>query len=176
MLLIVFFALFFFRSFIKDFIFQAVRTKDKFVCKCHGLSGACTQTVCWKTMPPLRAVSHYLKEQYDGAILVKAKRRKKKFRPKLANHKKPTSSDLIYSQKSRTDFCNKNLKLGSYGTQGRICNATSRGNDGCSVMCCDRPKQTRQVLRTYDCNCTFEWCCKLNCQTCSEMVSESRCL
>ena len=146
------------------------------VCKCHGLSGACTQVVCWKAMPPLRAVSHFLKEQYDGAILVKSKKRKKKFRPKLPKHKKPTTSDLVYSQNARTDFCQRNLKLGSYGTQDRLCNATSRANDGCSVMCCDRDFETNHVTVTYDCNCRFEWCCHLRCQTCTKVVAESRCL
>ncbi|MEQ2287817.1 hypothetical protein AMECASPLE_016467 [Ameca splendens] len=37
------------------------------------------------------------------------------------------------------------------GTGGRLCNRTSRGMDGCEVMCCGRGYDTARVSRTTKC-------------------------
>ena len=36
------------------------------------------------------------------------------------------------------DYCIGSDQTGSFGTQGRQCNKTSPGTDGCNLMCCGR--------------------------------------
>ena len=157
-------------------LFQAVRSKDTVHCKCHGIATACRIRSCWKTLPSFQTVSQLLKEKHDSAILVKLKKRQQRLKPKLTNYAL-TLNDLVYSHRSKTTFCNKNLRLGSYGTQDRICNSTSPYTDNCEIMCCGRPIRTRQIMKKNDCQCNLPgFCREAYPQLCSELVSESRCL
>ncbi|KAK7891747.1 hypothetical protein WMY93_023710 [Mugilogobius chulae] len=52
------------------------------------------------------------------------------------------------------------------GTAGRVCNRTSRGVDGCDVMCCGRGYDTARVRLKSKCECKFHWCCSVLCQDC----------
>ncbi|XP_076813686.1 protein Wnt-4-like [Clavelina lepadiformis] len=157
---------------------RTVRANNRVVCKCHGLSGACTQNVCWRAMPRLRNVSRILKEKFDGAVAVKPRVKPgKKLRPAQKDHVNPTANDLVYIRKKReTDYCEKNLRLGSYGTRGRLCNETSQGTDGCGIMCCDRGFERKRIVKQTKCNCTFEWCCKVKCQECREELLQTFCV
>ena len=64
---------------------------------------------------------------------------------------------------------------GSIGTAGRACNKTSKGIDGCDLLCCGRGYDTRRVLTTQPCNCTFRWCCAVECKTCTQWKDEHYC-
>lgn len=44
-------------------------------CKCHGVSGSCELKYCWKALPHFRSVGHKLREAFDGATEVKARRK-----------------------------------------------------------------------------------------------------
>lgn len=52
------------------------------------------------------------------------------------------------------------------GTQGRVCNRSSLSTDSCSLMCCGRGYNTQRVLVREKCNCKFNWCCWVKCDTC----------
>lgn len=69
------------------------------------------------------------------------------------------------------------LKLctGSLGTAGRVCNKTSRGTDGCEVMCCGRGYDTTRVTQITKCECKFKWCCSVECKDCEEAVDIHTC-
>lgn len=64
---------------------------------------------------------------------------------------------------------------GSLGTAGRICNKTSRGTDGCEVMCCGRGYDTTRVKQITKCECKFKWCCAVECKDCEEAVDIHTC-
>lgn len=64
---------------------------------------------------------------------------------------------------------------GSLGTAGRICNKTSRGTDGCEVMCCGRGYDTTRVKQITKCECKFKWCCAVECKDCEESVDVHTC-
>lgn len=68
-----------------------------------------------------------------------------------------------------------NCDSGSIGTAGRPCNKTSKGIDGCDLLCCGRGYDTRRVLVTQPCNCTFKWCCSVECKTCTQWKDEHYC-
>lgn len=52
------------------------------------------------------------------------------------------------------------------GTQGRVCNRSSLSTDSCSLMCCGRGYNTQRIVVEEKCNCKFNWCCWVECETC----------
>ncbi|XP_021917624.1 protein Wnt-6-like [Zootermopsis nevadensis] len=144
----------------------AVKNFMRTDCKCHGLSGSCAMRTCWRKMPPFRDVGNRLKERFDGAAKVIPSNDGHSFIPEGDTIKPPDRSDLVYSEDS-PDFCKPNRKTGSVGTQGRQCNATSPGVEGCELLCCGRGYDTRQVREKINCRCRFKWCCEVTCDTCS---------
>ncbi|XP_039267863.1 protein Wnt-2b-A-like isoform X2 [Styela clava] len=152
---------------------QAVRLNNKTTCRCHGLTGTCTQNICWRSLPPMRKVGHELFQRYSTAVRVRIKKSRVQAASK-SSRSKLSSRNLVYLKKAPS-FCTKNLKKGSFGTIGRWCNATSTNSEGCSHMCCNRGYKTESVLKSIKCNCKFHWCCNLTCETCEEMREESYC-
>ena len=164
-------------------------------CKCHGMSGSCTIQTCWMRLPTFRTVGNTLKERFDGASKVAMSNNgnhgnsnrgggdyskkdrslsSKLFQPYNDNHKKPSQRDLVYYENS-PDFCARNNKFGTTGTQGRECNSTSLGVDGCDLMCCGRGYDSSQLRVKERCSCTFHWCCHVKCQECTTWKTIHRC-
>ncbi|KAB5567339.1 hypothetical protein PHYPO_G00231620 [Pangasianodon hypophthalmus] len=85
-----------------------------------------------------------------------------------------TKNDLVYFENS-PDYCLMDKAAGSLGTAGRICNKSSRGTDGCEVMCCGRGYDTTRVKRITKCECKFKWCCAVECKDCEEAVDIHTC-
>lgn len=144
-------------------------------CKCHGLSGSCTLKTCWRRMPPFREVGNRLKERFDGAAKVIAGNDGHSFIPEGETIKPPGKMDLVYSEDSPS-FCTPNATLGSFGTQGRECNATSQGEEGCSILCCGRGHRNELREVVHNCKCRFVWCCEVKCQICKQNLTISTCL
>ncbi|XP_006783505.2 protein Wnt-2b-like [Neolamprologus brichardi] len=65
--------------------------------------------------------------------------------------------------------------VSSLGTAGRVCNKSSRGIDGCEVMCCGRGYDTMRVKRVTKCECKFKWCCAVECKDCENVVDVHTC-
>ncbi|KZS11368.1 Protein Wnt-16 [Daphnia magna] len=151
-------------------------------CKCHGVSGACNVRTCWTTLPEFREVGSYLKERYDvslevssdpsGTTLITADHLNDNRKSLKTNP--PQVHDLVYLEHS-SDYCSFDPLIGSIGTAGRPCNKTSKGIDGCDLLCCGRGYDTRRVLVTTPCNCTFKWCCSVECKTCTQWKDEHFC-
>ncbi|EHH20328.1 hypothetical protein EGK_03157 [Macaca mulatta] len=149
-------------------------------CKCHGVSGSCTTKTCWTTLPKFREVGHLLKEKYNAAVQVEVVRASRLRQPtflrikQLRSYQKPMETDLVYIEKS-PNYCEEDAATGSVGTQGRLCNRTSPGADGCDTMCCGRGYNTHQYTKVWQCNCKFHWCCFVKCNTCSERTEVFTC-
>lgn len=161
---------------------KAVKDNMSVECRCHGPSGSCTMKTCWRRLPSFRKIGDYLFQQYQNAKAVvpwtggsRLKRPrtlvlKKSKRP----NRKPRRRDLVYLDKS-PNYCEYDTQTGSLGTVGRRCNRTSEGNDGCTLLCCGRGYNTHQYTKTWQCNCTFHWCCKVDCNNCTEKRLEYTC-
>lgn len=143
-------------------------------CKCHGMSGSCMLRTCWRKMPPFREVSNRLKERFDGAARVIPSNDGRNFIPDGRGLKPPGRDDLVYAEES-VDFCRVNRKFGSLGTQGRECNATSTGVDGCELLCCGRGFDSRVIRETINCKCRFKWCCEVTCERCKQKRTVYNC-
>ena len=89
----------------------------------------------------------------------------------------PKSKYLHFPQTNRTtsNWFLPPLCPGSVGTDGRVCNRTSRGMDSCEVMCCGRGYDTSRVSRTTKCECKFHWCCAVHCRDCEHQVDVHTC-
>ena len=94
--------------------------------------------------------------------------------PVNPNHKPPGGRDLVYYEKS-PDFCEPNPSYGITGTKGRQCDDDSMGVDGCDLMCCGRGHQTETYVARERCNCTFFWCCEVQCKVCTKTKLRHRC-
>ncbi|XP_011875414.1 PREDICTED: protein wingless [Vollenhovia emeryi] len=109
------------------------------------------------------SASNSVHQHRDG--LGRRQRYNFQLKPYNPEHKPPGQKDLVYVEPS-PPFCEKNPKLGILGTQGRQCNDTSIGVDGCDLMCCGRGHRTQEVTVIERCSCTFHWCCEVKCQLC----------
>ncbi|XP_053626263.1 protein Wnt-2b-like [Cherax quadricarinatus] len=155
---------------------RAIRSEMELVCKCHGVSGSCSMRVCWRRMAPFRNIGDSLLQRFEGASIVRfvKKRKRKKLRPLKRGFKRASRRDLVYLEES-PDYCTRNEELGVLGTEGRLCNKTSWGMDGCRILCCGRGYQTMVREVTEKCNCRFIWCCKVHCEKCQVSREEHYC-
>uniref|UniRef100_T1JFC3 Protein Wnt n=1 Tax=Strigamia maritima TaxID=126957 RepID=T1JFC3_STRMM len=159
---------------------KSVKDNLKTDCKCHGVSGSCTMRTCWKTLQSFRQVGTFLMKKYHKAKETEVIFAKRPRRPvflklkKSRKHRKPRRNDLVYLNKS-PNYCELDLNVGSLGTRERSCNRTSRGPDGCNLLCCGRGYNTHQYMRTWQCKCKFHWCCHVHCHVCRERTEVYTC-
>ncbi|XP_071795183.1 protein Wnt-7b-like isoform X2 [Asterias amurensis] len=146
---------------------RTIDTNMQVKCKCHGVSGSCTSKVCWNTMPKLNEIGKIVFERYTESKFMVYSRKRRRLRPSKDQPKKPSNLELVYLQRAM-DYCEPNKKHGSVGTHGRLCNKTSLEEDGCPLLCCGRGYQTMVRTSKGNCNCRFEWCCEVVCETCKK--------
>ena len=147
------------------------------ICKCLGVSGSCQTKICFRRLSEFKKVATYLRKRYEKTIQVvnkKSKSRKKRvLKPKRG--RRYTTRDLI-SLVNSPKYCVKNIRKGSYGTKGRICDPKKRrGKGSCQYLCCDRGYRTKTVVKKMRCECRYVWCCSVKCKTCTVSERVSRC-
>ncbi|XP_017587166.1 PREDICTED: protein Wnt-11 isoform X2 [Corvus brachyrhynchos] len=155
---------------------QVLKASLEMKCKCHGVSGSCSIKTCWKGLQELQDIALDLKNKYLSATKVvhRPMGTRKYLVPKDIDIRPVKETELIYLQSS-PDFCMKNEKVGSHGTQDRQCNKTSNGSDSCDLMCCGRgynPYMDKVVER---CHCKYHWCCYVTCKKCERTVERYVC-
>lgn len=151
------------------------------ICKCLGVSGSCQTKICFRRLSDFVKVAKHLRKRYEKSILVvnknkkdKANRNKRILKPKRGRQRYSTR-DLIALINS-PKYCVKNIRKGSYGTKGRICNPKKRrGKGSCKYLCCDRGYRTKTVVKKQRCGCQYVWCCYVKCKTCTVSERVSRC-
>ncbi|CAG9567459.1 unnamed protein product [Danaus chrysippus] len=145
-------------------------------CKCHGLSGSCQLRTCWRTTPDFRIVASTIKREYRKALVVAQEelnnspsvlrgrprgRRRSRARP-------APKTSLVFLEKSPS-FCEADPKMDSAGTSGRICRIGRTSRTGsCDLLCCGRGHDLIRKSSVKPCNCTFHWCCRVDCQKCQD--------
>ncbi|KAE8742083.1 wnt6 [Frankliniella occidentalis] len=152
----------------------AVKQLMRRACKCHGLSGSCSLRTCWWRLPAFREVGDRLKDRFDAAVRVVPTNDGRSFAPESAAVSSPRRQDLVYTEES-PDFCRRDLRVGSLGTQGRLCNASAAGTEGCALLCCGRGHATRVLRTATSCGCRFVWCCEVKCSSCEERRTVHSC-
>ncbi|XP_030065381.1 protein Wnt-11b [Microcaecilia unicolor] len=145
-------------------------------CKCHGISGSCSVKTCWKGLQDLGTIAQELKVKYLGAIKVILRHMglRKQLVPKELDMRPVREVELVYLSSS-PDYCTKNPKVGSQGTQDRQCRKSSVGSDSCNLMCCGRGYNTYTQILLERCQCKYHWCCYVTCKKCERTVERYVC-
>eukprot|EP00118_Oscarella_pearsei_P028519 m.2356 g.2356 ORF g.2356 m.2356 type:complete len:347 (+) comp8600_c0_seq1:136-1176(+) len=146
-------------------------------CRCHGLCGGCSFETCWKELPgKFHNVGEKVKSKFNGASIMKFNKTTVSLQVDDRGQVPPTVTDLIFLETTDpTQFCSKNVGIGSHGTSGRLCDPDSSGIDRCDHLCCGRGYTTREEVDRFDCNCRFVWCCSIKCDKCEKRVKRSYC-
>ncbi|KAK0399914.1 hypothetical protein QR680_003272 [Steinernema hermaphroditum] len=151
-------------------------------CKCHGVSGSCNMKTCWMQLPSMRQMGNLLANKYRAArriqinargnmqVVSQPEKRDQVSRTKGGDRQSRRKSralqtELVYLDDS-PDYCAADRSAGTLGTQGRVCRRGSNGADSCDLLCCGRGYNTYTKEMQSKCNCKFQWCCKVVCQTC----------
>ncbi|KAG9277650.1 protein Wnt-6-like [Astyanax mexicanus] len=155
----------------------AVKTHMRAECKCHGLSGSCTLRSCWRKLPLFRQVGNHLMESFRTAVRVMGGNDGKSLIPVEQDVTLPGTDSLIYSDES-PDFCQASRRTGSEGTQYRACNSnsTETGPGACDWLCCSKGHTVLALEYQENCMCQFQWCCEVQCQTCTVKKEVTVCL
>jgi wingless-type MMTV integration site family, member 8 len=90
---------------------------------------------------------------------------------------------LVFLQQS-PDYCRTIPALGHKGVAGRTCMADPNSPDPtkdirkCGELCrsCGLAAKKQVVEVATSCNCRFEWCCKITCQTCHKKQIRITCV
>ncbi|GBP56383.1 Protein Wnt-7b [Eumeta japonica] len=155
---------------------KMVKMLVKRECKCHGVSGSCALKTCWRALPSFKAVAAALRERYARAKQVTPHPPPathapqthlviKRSKPNAGIGRPPRKSELVYLEPSPM-YCEPDPESGALGTHGRICNRTSKGDEGCESLCCGRGYNTVHTVEVNSCRCRFHWCCSVTCDTC----------
>ncbi|XP_063375984.1 protein Wnt-10a [Cydia fagiglandana] len=145
-------------------------------CKCHGLSGSCQLRTCWRATPDFRVVASTIKRQYRKALIVAQEELNNGFsvlrgrpRGRRRSRARPApKTSLLFFEKSPS-FCEVDPKTDSAGTSGRVCRIGRTSRSGsCDLLCCGRGHALIRKSSIKPCNCTFHWCCRVDCQRCRD--------
>nr|AVK72279.1 Wnt8 protein [Xenoturbella bocki] len=168
---------------------KAVKKMMKTVCKCHGVSGACTTRTCWRQLSDFRDVGDLLKRKHATSIQVDFVSGKlQQYNSANSNHEMPEISrrDLVYLEPA-PDYCRVNLTSGSQGTIGREClrdaDVKTYGEvapyvrRSCKRLCkdCGLKVVRERIQVVSSCNCKFHWCCHVKCEECVDTIVKLRC-
>lgn len=157
---------------------KAVRATLRKQCRCHGVTGSCAALTCWRRLPPFKEIGKYLDEKYRKAKRVRYI--KNKFRTKGSKGFKTIArreQTLIYTDTS-PDYCERNVTVASQGVLGRECQGTEKNLEKCRKICtsCGLKAIDYKELQSINCNCRFQWCCKVKCGLCQRPVCKTKCV
>ncbi|MEQ2248511.1 Protein Wnt-8c [Ilyodon furcidens] len=166
----------------------AVKATVKRICRCHGMSESCSLQTCWTQLSDFREIGNYLKIKYNEARKLDID--KKRVRAGNSADSRGAivdafghvaQTELIYLEDS-PDYCRRNASLGLHGTEGREClqhgaDLTQWERRSCRRLCheCGLRVEERRTEVVSSCNCKFHWCCRVNCEDCSEIIVKHVC-
>lgn len=162
---------------------QAIKETMLRMCKCHGISGACSTQTCWLRINDFKEVGNYLKKAYRRAAKIESAENE------LQSSGKSLSViqkwKLIYLQES-PDYCHPSGNgssnilqamgiTGGGGTLGRTCSmakgkdVSSEERNSCRRLCkkCGHAVRRKKRIVKSSCNCKFQFCCEVKCQQCT---------
>lgn len=87
----------------------------------------------------------------------------------------PSKSVLVYAEQS-LNYCNPIERYNIKGTKGRTCSERRSDANSCETLCCGRGYKTEIREEKYTCDCKFQYCCVLKCNTCTRRKVIHKCL
>ena len=166
------------------------------ICKCHGVSGSCTVTTCWRQLAAFPVIGSELRVAYDRASLVAATVSATldttspsasddvNWRPGTALRLGASGSTrsrvgrLVYAADS-PDYCDRSTV--APGSRGRQCyemivgRAKRIAENRCDHLCCGRGHDVLLKTIRRRCHCHVIWCCDVRCKECVDVVETHTC-
>lgn len=135
-------------------------------CSCHGVSGSCTVQSCHSKLPEFEVLGSELKIKYKDACEVAANGRSDNAWISECG-REYTNRDLIFRDKY--NWCVPDSSIGARGVVGRRCDPNTTGTGSCENLCrkCNRRPQQQEETYSYQCQCSFRFCCSIHCQICT---------
>lgn len=152
------------------------------------MSESCSLQTCWTQLSDFREIGNYLKIKYTQAQKLDTDKR----RVRAGNSADSrgaivdafggvAGTELIYLEDS-PDYCRRNASVGLHGTEGRECLQHGAGltqweRRSCRRLCheCGLRVEERRTEVVSSCNCKFHWCCRVNCEDCSQIIVKHVC-
>uniref|UniRef100_A0A3Q3FJ94 Protein Wnt n=1 Tax=Kryptolebias marmoratus TaxID=37003 RepID=A0A3Q3FJ94_KRYMA len=170
---------------------HAVKAMMKRICRCHGMSESCSVQTCWTQLSNFREIGDYLKVKYNHAQMLDVDTKRQRAgnsadsRGAIADtFGSIPHTELVYLEDS-PDYCRRNGSLGLHGTEGRECLQQQQqqqqqhadGRRSCRRLChdCGLRVEERRTEVVSSCNCKFHWCCKVDCEDCSQVMVRHVC-
>lgn len=130
---------------------NTVMKHDTKICKCHGMSGSCSFSICYRRINPFEKIVEDLTREYHEAVQVQTDNEILHFSQMKYKENLVFFEDVI-------DFCPD--------THGRQC----KDPNNCATLCCSRGWETR--IETYKSQCNCDWTknvtLTLTCQQCDK--------
>ncbi|XP_065179697.1 protein Wnt-7b-like [Sycon ciliatum] len=152
---------------------EIAKDRMQFLCKCHGLTGSCVHKTCWFSVSKIQIIGRALMRRYGRSIKVAPDSAKQKLVPQDTERKVDIKDSLHLHQSP--SYCDRDPVVGSLGTAGRECGQRRVKQSICPTLCCDRGSMPRRAVLHKQCNCRFEWCCRVRCDTCEEVEETYKC-
>uniref|UniRef100_A0A0N4ZQE6 Protein Wnt n=1 Tax=Parastrongyloides trichosuri TaxID=131310 RepID=A0A0N4ZQE6_PARTI len=146
---------------------STVKNAVKQVCKCHGISGSCQTKTCWMSTPKIDEIGIKLKELMNNARIVKNINSRSLT---VKGGRSAIAKNLIYLEEFN-NFCTQDNITGIIGVSGRECTSERH----CKSLCCDRGYIFKIDVIDEPCNCKFEYCCKVTCESCKKVITRRFC-
>ncbi|XP_055587542.1 protein Wnt-8c isoform X2 [Uranotaenia lowii] len=157
----------------------AVQNAMRKHCRCHGVSGSCAMRTCWSSMRSFAEIATGVKQMYSGANRL--------FVDNSGHlNSKEIRLDRLAFINDSPDYCRREAVPGWPGMANRQCSVSGPGSDAssqsprrkaCRNLCRQCGLKVRKQTRTEKrkCNCRFNWCCQVVCDSCVELIDEYRC-
>ena len=131
---------------------------------------------CKTALPEAKHVAGKLKLKYEQSLYI-APTSLSQQEGLGADNEKEAEGKLIYFNKS-VDYCTADPDHNIIGTAGRECIMDGKNTSSshhCNNLCCGRGGEEHVMSYVLPCNCTFVWCCKVECEICHETEKKHIC-
>lgn len=154
----------------------------KLRCVCHGVSGSCSVKTCTTIIPSIFDIGDIMRAKYERASRVNMRRQNGELVIRTVEQdgregRAPLPTDLVYHSLP-TNHCLDNPDY----TTSRFClpraNLTSvlgKFYPPCEDFCCNGEYSSAEKTVAKSCNCYFEFCCDLKCNSCDTSYTEYIC-
>lgn len=150
--------------------------KSSSSCTCHGVSGSCAVSTCTESerecgesrLPSFREIGDRLKEKYSNSCQVRSNGRTGESFAWISQN--CTLKDSLIHIARSPSHCRADSAYGTLGVVGRMCDNNSTGPGGCDNLCtsCGLIAEPQRRTVQVKCDCTFQYCCAIICNTCRE--------
>ena len=151
---------------------QTVKEYVYKICTCSG-NYSCSQITCKLSLPTMDKVAMRLKRKYEQSLysmIIPSSAKQHVLVVDRVNQQRVHPGEMIYFSCS-PDYCTANPIYSISGIAGRECilNDSSLSHH-CDKLCCDHGYETHSYRSRIEkrCECTFIWCCRVECKVCYE--------